>query len=181
MTRRRLSDDERALWRDIVRSIAPLHKLPPAEVADEAQPPKPAPKTRAKADIMASREPSVAAAKPAAPPRLAPLGRRLKQRVARGSHPIDGRFDLHGMTQAEAHAALLAFLRRSQAHGCRLVLVITGKGGGEGSGRGVLKRMVPQWLPLPEFRELVVGFENAAIGHGGEGALYIRLRRPRDA
>jgi DNA-nicking Smr family endonuclease len=41
----------------------------------------------------------------------------------------------------------------------------------------VLKRQVPLWLALPEFRSLVVGFEDAHIGHGGQGALYVRLRR----
>jgi DNA-nicking Smr family endonuclease len=64
-----------------------------------------------------------------------------------------------------------------------LVLVITGKGQrGEGEGereRGVLRRHVPQWLGLPEFRTFVVGFEDAHVAHGGEGALYVRLRRPQ--
>ena len=57
------------------------------------------------------------------------------------------------------------------------MLVITGKGkvGGAKSERGVLRRQVPQWLSLPEFRSLVVGFEEAHIGHGGEGALYVRV------
>jgi DNA-nicking Smr family endonuclease len=60
------------------------------------------------------------------------------------------------------------------------VLVITGKGKvGAESERGVLRRQVPQWLNLPEFRSLVVGFEEAHVGHGGEGALYVRVRRAR--
>ena len=111
------------------------------------------------------------------PPAPAPLGRRAKQRVARGRDPIDGRLDLHGLTQAEAHDALLRFLHMAQTRDARLVMVITGKGrGGEG---GVLKRQVPLWLALPEFRPMVVGFEEAHQRHGGEGALYLRLRRPR--
>jgi DNA-nicking Smr family endonuclease len=120
-----------------------------------------------------------------APP-LAPLGRRLKQRVARGREPIDARIDLHGMTQTEAHTALLRFLRRAQSDGVRIALVVTGKGTGkvsDGRGtsgeRGVLKRQVPLWLSLAEFRSLVVGFEDAHVGHGGQGALYVRLRRVR--
>jgi len=86
------------------------------------------------------------------------------------------------MTQAEAHDALLRFLRARQARGGKVVLVITGKGlrgNDDSGGRGVLKRMVPLWLGLPELRMLVVGFESAAIGHGGEGALYVSLRRVR--
>jgi DNA-nicking Smr family endonuclease len=111
---------------------------------------------------------------------LAPLDRRSKQKLARGTQTIDARIDLHGRTQAEAHAALLRFLHRQQANGAKTVLVITGKGGGNSdSGRGVLKRQVPMWLALPEFRALVVGFGDAAAGHGGEGALYVRVRRAR--
>ena len=72
---------------------------------------------------------------------------------------------------------LLRFLNAASLRGARLVLVITGKGGvGQGE-RGILKRQVPQWLALPEFREWVVGFEKAHIAHGGEGALYVRIRR----
>ncbi len=108
----------------------------------------------------------------------------MKQRVARGREPIDARIDLHGMTQSRAHAVLFDFLRRAQADGARIVLVVTGKGAKRGQGdggaeRGVLKRQVPHWLSLPEFRPLIVGFDDAHIGHGGEGALYVRLRRQR--
>ena len=99
----------------------------------------------------------------------------MKSRVAKGKHAIDARLDLHGFTQHEAHSILLRFLRSAHDRDARLVLVITGKGrGGE---IGVLRRQVPQWLGLPEFRSIVVGFEDAAIAHGGEGALYIRVRR----
>ena len=101
----------------------------------------------------------------------------MRARVARGKEPIDARLDLHGLTQAQAHSALLRFLRNANARDARLVLVITGKGrGGE---LGVLKRQVPQWLGLPEFRAFVVGFEDAHVSHGGEGALYVRVRRAR--
>ena len=84
------------------------------------------------------------------------------------------------MTQTRAHRALLGFLQRSHHEGFTFVLVITGKGKiGAETERGVLRRQVPQWLALPEFRALVVGFEEAHIGHGGEGALYVRVRRAR--
>ena len=124
---------------------------------------------------------AMTASTPSAPalPALAPLGRRLRARVARGKEAIDARIDLHGLTQAQAHSALLHFLRSASARDKKLVLVITGKGArGEGE-RGVLKRQVPQWLGLPEFRAFVIGFEDAHIAHGGEGALYVRIRRLR--
>jgi DNA-nicking Smr family endonuclease len=117
--------------------------------------------------------------KPQAPP-LAPIGRRERAQLSRGKKEIDARIDLHGMTQTRAHRALFGFLQRAHHDGFSFVLVITGKGKiGAESERGVLRRQVPQWLALPEFRTLVVGFEEAAIGHGGEGALYVRVRRAR--
>jgi DNA-nicking Smr family endonuclease len=85
------------------------------------------------------------------------------------------------MTQAKAHRALKNFLHTASENGMTFVLVITGKGrtAEPGAERGLLKRMVPEWLGLPEFRSVVVGFETAHIGHGGEGALYVRVRRAR--
>jgi DNA-nicking Smr family endonuclease len=101
--------------------------------------------------------------------------------LSRGRSEIDARLDLHGMTQLHAHHALLSFLQHAHHDGLTFVLVITGKGtmsGGEFE-RGVLRRQVPHWLSLPEFRALVTGFEEAHIGHGGSGALYVRIRRRR--
>ena len=183
MTGRRLSDDERALWKGVTRSIAPLRKRPkaaPDDVPSASARTETKTRVNTKLDSVAGAQvpvPKTPAAK-SAPPPLAPLARKMKQRIARGTHAIDGRIDLHGMTQDEAHGRLLSFLRGRQARGAKVVLVITGKGGRSGEG-GVLKRMVPLWLGLPELRGLVIGFESAAVGHGGEGAMYVRLRRPR--
>jgi DNA-nicking Smr family endonuclease len=178
--RRKLTDEERALWGRIIRSVAPLKRKARAAEADEAKSadPKTEPAPAKRVVPVAVRK-AAPAPKPA--PALAPLDRRQKQRLARGREAIDARIDLHGRTQNEAHAALLHFLRRAQGEGAKFVLVITGKGArGDAAGeRGVLKRQVPQWLRLPEFRAYVVGFEDAHIGHGGEGALYVRVRRGR--
>jgi len=184
--RRRLSEDEHKLWSGVVRSVVPLKRKPSGPHRHEAIPassehaaPPPA---RRRAEPTPVRPPVKAAAKPVskpAPP-VVGLDRRQKQRLARGTQTIDGRIDLHGRTQSEAHAALLGFLRRAQAEGARYVLVITGKSSGPGSGeRGVLKRQVPMWLRLPEFRLHVLAVEDAHAAHGGEGALYIRVRRAR--
>ena len=180
---RSLSDDERALWDGVTRAVKPLRRRKPAEPRGEAPSVDEKPKTKAPAAI----KPPAPRPLRAAPPPLAPLGRRMKQKVARGAEPIDGRIDLHGMTQSEAHDALPRFLLSRQRQGARLVLVITGKGRqddrrdrAERSGnrhRGVLNRQVPLWLESPELRPLVVGFETASVGHGGAGALYVRVRR----
>jgi len=186
MTRRRqLSDEEHALWTGFVRSIKPLRKSkqtagPTAEPSSKSNAKSPVKKSPA-IDVALPRLPPVSVKpQPDKAPTLAPLGRRLKKRVARGREPIEAKIDLHGLTQTEAHVALLRFLHRAQDRGARMALVVTGKGSTERHAeRGVLKRQVPMWLALPEFRRLIVGFEDAHIGHGGQGALYVRLRREK--
>ena len=184
MTRRRsLSDDERTLWETVTRAIKPLRRRAKAKEAAKAEivaaPAPPAKQTRS---TVKAAPPPAPKERPAPPP-LAPLGRRMKQKLGRGTEPIDARIDLHGMTQADAHAALGHFLRRAQHDGARVVLVITGKGARPGgdvySERGVLRRQVPLWLESAEMRSYVVGFESAGAGHGGEGALYVRVRKGR--
>jgi Uncharacterized protein conserved in bacteria len=119
-------------------------------------------------------------------PPLAQLERKTLRSVRRGTKPVDGVIDLHGMRQTEAHYALLSFLRQSQARGAGLVLVVTGKGefdSGYHRGpdeRGILKRVVPHWLSMPDARAFVVSYGEASMHHGGSGALYVRLRRSRN-
>jgi DNA-nicking Smr family endonuclease len=184
--RRSLSEEERTLWSAVTRAITPLRRRkaaaqPQAEVPPAAEAP---PVKTAKVALPKPVGPSAPAARRSGPPPLAPLGRRMKQKLGRGTEPIDARIDLHGMTQADAHAALAHFLRRAQRDGARVVLVITGKGARAGAEpyaeRGVLKRQVPHWLESAELRSFVVGFESAGIGHGGAGALYVRVRRGRE-
>ena len=173
MSKRGLSDDELAAWATVTRSIKPLKK--PRRTV-KAEPPAVAPvarKTPLKGVISKVQPPpAVPEKKTPEPPSIAPLTRREKQRVSRGHDAIDARLDLHGHTQDEAHGALLRFLRRASAGEMKMVLVITGKS-------GVLRRQVPMWLSTPEFRALVISADSASIGHGGDGALYIRVRRGR--
>lgn len=181
--KRALSEEERALWDSIAKQVKPLRKkaraakmaASPATDAAAAVRPTVSPKPKAAAPIVAPPKPS------RLPPPLAPLGRRERSQLSRGRKEIDARLDLHGMTQTRAHRVLFTFLQRAHHDGLTFVLVITGKGkvGGAESERGVLRRQVPLWLSLPEFRSMVVGFEEAHIGHGGEGALYVRVRRAK--
>jgi DNA-nicking Smr family endonuclease len=179
--KRSLSEEERALWESVAKQTKPLRKKPRPAKANADSPDVEA---RADAKPAASPKPLPSAKmtrtpQPAAPP-LAPLGRRERSQLSRGRKEIDARLDLHGMTQTRAHRALSGFLQRAHSDGLTFVLIITGKGKtGAESERGVLRRQVPQWLSLPEFRSLVVGFEEAHIGHGGEGALYVRIRRSK--
>ncbi len=185
--RRGLSEDDRLVWESVVKQIKPLRKkrltkietneLAEKHAVEKAEAASPARKVK----VAAGPKPVAAPPRPPAPPPLATLGRREKSQIARGRKEIDARIDLHGMTQSRAHRALHDFLQRAHRDGLALVLVITGKGKtvGPESERGILRKQVPQWLGLPEFRSLVVGFDAAGIGHGGEGALYVRVRRMR--
>jgi DNA-nicking Smr family endonuclease len=182
--KRGLTGEDRALWDEIAKSIKPLPgrrtKIgdEPEALSIEDQTAKGA----AKRNRPVAATAPVKRREPKAPP-LTPMDRRLKAKVSRGSADIDAKLDLHGHTQAEAKSRLLRFLESAQSREHGLVLVITGKGkrsddswSGEG---GVLKRQVPLWLSLPEFRALVISFEEAGVRHGGAGALYIRVRRRR--
>lgn len=180
MSRRRLpSAEELRLWRAAMHDAAPLpgrrHApeppvepafLPGAEPVPSAPLPSPAPppgrdRPLPRLDLAAS--PGV--------------DRRTEERLRRGRFPIEGRIDLHGMTQAEAHSALAGFVLRSWHERRRHVLVITGKGA---RGGGVLRAAVPRWLDEPPLRPLVLALRHAQPQHGGEGALYVLLKRHRD-
>ena len=174
-----LSEEEREIWENVARQVKPLRKKPRAMKPHAAVPAEKVAVSAVAKPPAAAHAPRVATPQaPAAPP-LVQLGRRERSQLSRGRKEIDARLDLHGMTQTRAHQALARFLQRAHGEGLTFVLVITGKGKTGDSERGVLRRQVPQWLSLPEFRALVVGFEEAHIGHGGEGALYVRIRRAR--
>jgi DNA-nicking Smr family endonuclease len=125
------------------------------------------------------------------PPPIADFDRRSVKRLRSGRVEIEARVDLHGLRQDEAHAALRTFLYRSQSRDLRWVLVITGKGKAESRNpdsafamsdigvRGVLRRNVPRWLEEPDLRPLIISYAIAAPHHGGEGALYVHLRKRR--
>ncbi|MPZ40055.1 MAG: DNA mismatch repair protein MutS [Rhizobiales bacterium] len=178
--RRQVSEEEVALWRAVTRTVSPLKRhRKAASAAPKHAEPKPGPPARPASPLAVTATLNPAPKAKPREPALAPLDRRSKQKLARGRQAIDARIDLHGRTQGEAHAVLLRFLQRAQANGAKTVLVITGKGRNPANERGVLKRQVPMWLALPEFRGLVVGFAEAAVGHGGAGALYVRVRRSK--
>jgi DNA-nicking Smr family endonuclease len=178
--RRHLTAEEERLWAAVARSVRPL-RLKPATKPSAVQLAK-AVASKPQSAKPNVTKPSVAPqpvahkTKPPSPANAFVL--RERRQLARGKAEIGGRIDLHGMTQAETHDALLRFLRRAQAEGAKFVLVITGKGG-PGGDRGVLRRQVPLWLALPELRACVLGFDVAHVGHGGDGALYVRLRKAR--
>jgi DNA-nicking Smr family endonuclease len=173
MSRRddKLSEDDRILWNLIARTARPLKGRTAVEIPDIIEP-KPEPAAAPVNGVAA------AAAKPKTQHVSHALDDQTLHKLKKGRLPLEGRVDLHGMSQDEAYSLLLTFLHRAHAGGVRYVLIITGKGSSSG-GDGILRRAVPAWLSTPAFRHLVSSHDHAARNHGGSGALYVRLRRTR--
>jgi len=179
--RRVLTPDEARIWRAVASSVTPLPgrhlpevEEPPATAPAASPPPPPAPPSFLPARLVPP------------PPRELPalglgttpgLDKRSAERMKKGEMEIDARLDLHGMTQDSAHAHLLAFIQRAYDAGRRCVLVITGKGKNQGT--GVLKANTPRWLNQSPCRERILGFSHAKPQHGGDGALYVLIKRRR--
>jgi DNA-nicking Smr family endonuclease len=195
--RSRYSVPDYGLWREIARQIKPLR--PHRETGEESAKPEPA---AGAPDQPWPGRPSKSAAHPPRPPAprrepslpaLTGIDRRMQRRLIRGAADIDARLDLHGESIETARVQLQRFLADSRAQGHRLVLVITGKGASPFTSHtlhgtshfhsperlGRIRRLVLEWLNEPEFRTHVSGFQPAHPRHGGGGALYVRLRRPK--
>lgn len=181
---RKLGREERVLWGKVAKTTRPisgrLEDLLAFDDLEEAAV-EPSPLQAAKDSFPRML------VEPAEPPPLTkdkkgkihhPMEKPVKRKLTRGRLPLEGRIDLHGMFQSEAHAVLLDFLLRAHERGLRHVLVITGKGRSIGSD-GALKRAVPMWFSKPEYRHLISSYEDASANHGGDGALYVRLSSRR--
>jgi DNA-nicking Smr family endonuclease len=174
------SSEDIELWEKVAESVRPLKRRPKkaASAAPSAAPTPNEARPAAKAKLAPpSPKPKPP---PAAPVPRTILDRRTRSKITKGKVPIDARVDLHGLTQAAAHQRLRHFLAEAHVTGVKMALVITGKGAPDadrlGEERGVLRRVVPAWLGSAEFRTYVIGFEPAGRRHGGEGALYVRIR-----
>lgn len=180
------------IWDQLTQSIKPTKAKPrvgtqatPEPLRKLPAPPKPEPRAqRAKSHHPEPLPPP----SPRRPTPLADFDRRALRQVASGKISIDARIDLHGLRLREARGDLRAFLLAVQAKGARTVLVITGKGDVSSERdnlasalgkpqRGVLRRAVPQWLEEPDLRAVVLSFTTASVRHGGDGALYVQLRK----
>lgn len=157
--------DGEALWREAVCDVTPLRK-------DAGIPSfgKCVPDFRPRQ----THTPPLASVRPQESAVLNPgLDRRTAEKLRRGKIPIEARLDLHGYSRVQAYEALGQFVLDAYGAGMRCVLVITGKSG------GVLRAGVPEWLDEPDLRALILKTAPARPEHGGEGALYILLRRKR--
>jgi DNA-nicking Smr family endonuclease len=163
--KRPLKPEELKVWGIVAATVHPL----PGRSA-----PKPA--TEAARNEVAARiaPPKAVAPRLRAREAVEDIEPRRKHRIARERDPIGARLDLHGLDQHRAKAVLEGFLRRAWDEGYRAVLVITGKGV---QGDGILRRRAPEWLAAPQLSSIVAGISEAHRKHGGEGALYVALKR----
>lgn len=183
-----ISDDDRRIWARVTGTVTPPRTRKPARVALDASDAEPAPpsappgKARKPAPAPRPRPaPAPASASSGSPPSRpasvrAPdvLEPRRQRRLSRERDPIEASLDLHGYGRFEAEDVLRAFLTSSQARGLRAVLVVTGQGR---RGGGVIRASIVEWLHAPSLRGVISGFAPAHRRHGGEGAIYVTLRR----
>lgn len=198
---RQPTQEERHLWERIAAHATPLHPLRP-----RMPEPVPAPR-KTSAQPAAPQKPAAVNGWPSGPLRIgisAPtrshasspaesaltrpgLDRRQHRRLRKGKLAPEARIDLHGMTLATAHQALIGFVLQARAANKKLILVITGKGRGGVNApgllpetrRGALRHDVPRWLEMPPLDQIVSGVSQAHDRHGGGGAYYVWLRRNR--
>jgi DNA-nicking Smr family endonuclease len=177
-------ESDAELWARVARSARPLAK---GRAVAKNDPSKPRPNPVEKAAVPKAKPTPRSTPTPPPAARGEALDRQTARRLERGHMAVEARLDLHGKRQKEAHAALRRFLKSAQNKGYRHVLVITGKGAEtdsrrsfyEDDARGVLRSSVPHWLAAPDLAHVVLSYAEAPRRLGGEGALYVRLRKAR--
>jgi len=173
-------DDDATVWKRLTEGVKAYRVDPPAPIRPKPFPPQPRRAVRS-ATSLARLASSVPAIKKPDPVDLragehAGIDKSTRRRLAQGQLAIESRLDLHGMTAAQAERRLAGFIDSAARQDQRCVLVITGKGTG---GTGVLRRLVPEWLKSPPLAQIVLAISSARPGDGGDGALYVLLRRRR--
>ena len=193
MPRRKLKSDEVELWEQVAKSATPLKLSQSIKTAAKPKPNKPIKQTEkfelnkfevgekaAQKSVKNDLKPSISTALENAPVQM---DYKSFKKMKRGKSTPEATFDLHGMTVAQAHSALIHFLMTSYSRNMRLVLIITGKGkfqkdtGPIPRQVGILRHQVPQWLRMPPLRDKVLQVSEAHGKHGGSGAYYVYLRK----
>ena len=182
------------LWAEVTNTVRrqPSSRISPVDLpalrAKKTAPPKKSVQTNkisgdlhlrrtSKADNATDKAGHITGPVNLAMPVHAGIDRRSAKKLQQGKMALDARVDLHGLSQLHARQRLQSFIYRSMEMGLRTILVITGKGK---AGRGVLRENVPQWLSEPPLSEVIIAFGPSQPQDGGAGALYVRLKRPRE-
>ncbi|WP_353205435.1 Smr/MutS family protein [Sphingomonas sp.] len=203
MGTRPLSPDEAALWARVMAGVRPLQaKRAPVAGASRGVPPKPLVSSTVETPFRPGASPATPATSPDAASRLrskrtdaraapsAPantpsntLDGTWDRQLSRGLVSPDRTIDLHGHTLHSAHDLLDAALDAAIRHGNRLILLITGKPPRPTSerphARGAIRAATGDWLAGSRHAAAIAAVRAAHPRHGGAGALYIVLRKPR--
>lgn len=179
-----ITEDDARLWTHVTRGAKPIGDAPIPEIA--ADPPEPESPDAPAFDPPGPRLPPPKPVVKRGPRRqselthggTAGIDKRTAERFKKGEMEIEARIDLHGLTREAAYNTLLGFMRGCAARRLRVVLVVTGKGR-RSEGEAILRNEVPRWLNEAELRPLILSFSYAQPRHGGEGALYVFLKRER--
>ncbi|WP_084581503.1 Smr/MutS family protein [Sphingomonas azotifigens] len=191
--RRNLAPEEAALWQRVIQSVTPIHvRAAPKTLPPEPAPsPEPAPKPRPRLDVpggkLVPRRPAAPAVTLSTPMPDTHDRRTLDggwdRRLSRGLVTPESAIDLHGHTLHGAYDRLDAGLAQAIARGDRVLLLITGKPPRPESerphARGAIRAAVGDWLAASRHADRIAAVRQAHPRHGGAGALYIILRRPR--
>ena len=185
MKRRNLRPEERELWNQVAKTAVPMHpaRKAPEPLSQPSESEKPVREAVHKFQVGSKAKPATSL--PSSATAAPKMDAKAFKKLNRGKIAPEAKIDLHGMTLDQAHPELINFILRSHGKGRRLVLVITGKGGGPGPAgpmpyqRGILRRQVPTWLTQNPVAPLILQTLPASPRHGGEGALYVYLRRRR--
>ena len=164
---RRLRPEETRLWGLVAATVRPS----PGRRA-----PRPSTEERQSSPMILAAEALVKPIPHKSQPAPEDIEPNRKRHIVRGHQPLEARLDLHGLDQDRARLTLESFLRRAQDDGHRSALVITGRGV---QGDGVLRRRTPEWLSAQHLRGIVAGFSQAHQKHGGDGALYVAIKKKR--
>ena len=179
--RDKLPDDDAELWDRVAKGVK-VYQHEGRLVKQPSIPAKTKPKKKNKTPAKPVLPLQAAMVKPAARPidlrsgDHAGIDRSTRRRLAQGQLAIEARLDIHGLNAEQAERRLSSFLNLALRQGHRVVLVITGKGQ---MGQGVLRRLVPEWLKSGPLSSSVLAISTAQPADGGEGALYVMLRRRR--
>jgi DNA-nicking Smr family endonuclease len=182
---RGLSAEEAAAWAQVAATVERFHPAGSAERDDMtsvAADPSPAPAKPRKPP--APLNPPAPARSPRTVEDKQHLDSTWDRKLARGALRPDLTLDLHGHTLDTAYARLVDGLDQARAMGARVVLLIAGKqrpaaAADRAGQRGAIRAKVLDWLAASRHHAAIAAVRKAHIRHGGEGALYIVLKRAR--
>lgn len=187
---RRLTAEEKAVWAQVARTVKPLvapRKLvAPEPVPEPVIPALVVPLVPAR-KVKGRIPPPLPPKAPVPPPRAevpVNLDGSWEKRISKGTLLPDFSLDLHGSNLDQAYMRLMHGLVQAKAMGARVVLIVTGKprpvdAADRGSARGAIRAKIVDWLAASEHASDIVAIRGAHRRHGGQGAIYVVLKKWR--